>query len=155
MSDVQDPTVDEVPLASADYLTSKRETGTASGFPEDFVVIDTPKGPVKVHVRGLSRQEVIHVENTKGLAATEALTVSLGMIAPKLTVDQVKAWQRASVGAELDPVTRRIGELSGMLKGSRKEAIKEMLADPGVEFRVHAGDEARDNGHADASGDAA
>jgi hypothetical protein len=59
------------------------------------------------------------------------------------------------VGAEIDPVTARIGELSGMLKGSRKEAIKEMLADPGVEFRVPVGESAGDDGDPDAPGDAA
>lgn len=145
----------DVPLASVAFLTSKRETGTTSGFREDDVIVPTPAGPLRVRVRGLSRQEVIHVQNTKGVASVEALTLSLGLLEPKMTVDQVKAWQKVSEGGEMEPVTQRIGELSGMLKDSRKDAIKEMLADPGVEFRVHAGDEDRDDGGQDAPGDAA
>ena len=154
MTDVQDPAVDAVPIASPAFLTAKRETGTASGFREDFVVIDTDQGPMKVHVRGLSRQEVIHVQNTKGVAAVEALTLHLGLLDPKMTIDQVKAWQKVSEGGEMEPVTKRIGELSGMLQDSRKAAIKEMLDDPGVEFRVSPSDEARDDRSEDAPGDA-
>lgn len=134
-----------VPVASAEFLTAKRDTGTGSAFPEDWVTVETGQGPMRVHVRGLSRQEVIHVQNTKGVAAVEALTLSLGLLEPRLSVEQVKAWQRVSIGSEMEPVTRRIGELSGMIEGSRKAAIKEMLADPGVEFRVHVGDEALDD----------
>jgi len=147
--------VEDVPLASAEFLTAKRESGTPSGFPEDFVIIDGPEGPLKVHVRGLSRHEVLHVQNQKGAAAVEQMTVSLGLLAPRMTVEQVKAWQKSSVGAELDPVTERIGQLSGMLQGSRKEAMKEMLADPGTEFPVLPGDETRDDRGADEPRDAA
>lgn len=145
----------EVPLATADFLTSRRETGTGSGFPEDVVLIETPSGPVKLRVRGLSRHETLHVQAQKGVAAVEQMTISLGVLEPRLTTEQVKAWQKSSVGAEMDDVTRRIGELSGMLQGSRKAAIKEFLTDPGAEFRVHAGDEAGHDGDADATGDAA
>lgn len=145
MTDTQDLDVEAVPLATADFLTTKRNTGTASGFPEDDVIVETDEGPVKVHVRGLSRQEVIHVQNTKGVAAVEALTIHLGLLEPSMSIDQVKAWQKASVGGEMEPVTRRIGELSGMLKDSRKAAMKEMLTDTGVEFRNDAGVEAVDD----------
>jgi hypothetical protein len=145
--------IDDVPLAIADELTAKRDHGTASGFPEDFVVIGEADRLRKVHVRGLSRHEVIHVQAQKGVAAVEQMTVSLGMIAPKMTPEQVKAWQKSSTGDEIDPVTERIGQLSGMLKGSRKAAMKEMLADPGVEFRDDAGEGPVDDGGADAPGD--
>lgn len=145
--------VDAIPIASAEALTAKRSTGTASGFPEDFVVIEGDNGPVKVHVRGLSRHEVIHVQSQKGAAAVEQMTVSLGLIAPKMTVEQVKAWQKSSVGAELDPVTERIGKLSGMLKNSRKDAMKEMLTDPGVEFRNDAGEGPGNDGGPASPGD--
>lgn len=146
--------VDEaVPLATAEFLTAKRDTGTASAFPEDDVVIDTDQGPVKVRVRGLSRQEVIHVQNTKGVAAVEALTIHLGLLEPSMSIDQAKAWQKVSIGGEMEPVTKRIGELSGMLKDSRKAAMKEMLTDPGVEFRDDAGVETGDDRGAVAPGD--
>lgn len=144
----------DVPLASVASLTAKRNTGTASGFPEDDVIVDTEDGQVKVHVRGLSRQEVIHVQNTKGVAAVEALTLHLGLLDPPMSIDQVKAWQKVSIGGEMEPVTKRIGELSGMLKDSRKAAMKEMLADSGKEFPVHAGEGPGDDGGPDESGDA-
>lgn len=145
--------LDDIPLASAEALTARRDYGTASGFPEDFVVVELPTGLAKVHVRGLSRHEVLHVQAQKAVAVVEQMTVSLGMIAPKMTPEQVKAWQKSSVGAEVDRVTERIGQLSGMLKGARKEAIKEMLADPGVEFPVSAGEGPGDDGDQDATGD--
>lgn len=152
MTDIE---IQDVPLATADELTAKRDTGTASGFPEDFVVVNLENGPVKVHVRGLSRHEVLHVQAQKGVAAVECMTVSLGLIAPKMTIERVKAWQKSSVGAEMDPVTERIGELSGMLKGSRKAAMKEMLTDPGVEFRVPTSEGPGDDSDTPAAGDAA
>lgn len=143
----------DVPLATVAFLTAKRDTGTASAFPEDYVVLEDTG--LKVRVRGLSRQEVIHVQNTKGVAAVEALTIHLGMLEPTMSIDQVKAWQKVSVGGEMEPVTKRIGELSGMLKGARKEALKEMLDDPGAEFPVSPGEGLGDDRGADESGDAA
>ena len=103
--------------------------------------------------RVLSRHEVLHVQAQKGTAAVEQMTVSLGLIAPKMTAEQVKAWQKSSIGAELDAVTERIGQLSGMLKDSRKAAMKEMLADPGVEFRDDAREVPGYDGGPDAPGD--
>lgn len=143
----------DVPVATAEFLTARRDTGTASGFPEDDVIIEGPDGPLRLHVRGLSRHETLHVQSQKGVAAVEQMTVSLGVLEPRLTPEQVKAWQKSSVGAEMDQVTERIGQLSGMLKGSRKEAMKELLSDPGAEFRVLPGEGTTDDGGADAPGD--
>lgn len=151
MTELADET--PVPLATAEFLTARRDTGTESGFPEDDVILEG--AGKRVRVRGLSRHEVLHVQNQKGIAAVEALTVSLGLIAPRMTIEQVKAWQKSSVGEEMDPVTQRIGELSGMLTGSRKQAMKDLLNDPGAQFRAHAGDEAGDDDRAHAPGDVA
>lgn len=140
-----------VPVATADFLTAKRDTGTESGFPEDWVVLEGLDK--KVRVRGLSRHEVMHVQAQKGVLAVEQMTVSLGLLDPAMTTDQIKAWQKRSKGSEMEPVTRRIGELSGMIQGARKAAIKEMLDDSGIEFRVHAGDETSDDSEPDAPGD--
>lgn len=106
-------------------LLSKRGT-TESGFPEGEVEIP---GFGTVRVRGLSRHEVLHIQSahTKGgVAAVERLTVSLGMVDPVLTEDEVKQWQKVSPGGEIDPVTQKIGELSGMLEGADKEAYKSL-----------------------------
>jgi hypothetical protein len=151
MTDNTDVDPAGVPVATAEFLTAKRDTGTASAFPEDFVVLEDTG--VKVRVRGLSRHEVLHVQAQKSVAEVEQVTLSLGLIEPRLTVEQVKAWQKSSVGGEMEPVTKRIGELSGMAKGARKKAIKELLDDPGAEFRVHAGDEAIDDGESAPDGD--
>ena len=142
MTDIEAVELD-VSLASAEFLTSKRDTGTESSFPEDYVVLEDTG--VKVRVRGLSRHEVLHVQAQKSVAEVEQMTLALGLIEPRMTIPQVKAWQKASVGGEMEPVTARIGELSGMSNGARKQAIKELLDDPGAEFRVHARDETGDD----------
>lgn len=137
--------------ASKEALLSYREA-TDSGFPEDDVEIP---GLGTVRVRGLSRHEVIHVQaaNGKGVAAVERLTVSLGLIDPQMTEDEVRQWQKVSGAMELDPVTRAIARLSGLAPGADKQAYKDFEADPGSEFRLLPGEGASDDGGAAAPGD--
>lgn len=77
-----------------------------------------------VRVRALSRAEVLLIQGVEGTAAIERKTLSLGLVDPKLTEDEVGQWQEASLPNELDPVGERIAELSGMLEGSPKAAYK-------------------------------
>lgn len=119
-------TEDDTVPARADKaaLLAKREApGTVSGYPEDDVPVP---GFGTVRVRGLSRFEVLHIQSNhgKGVAAVEQLTVSLGLIDPPMTEAEVKVWQKVDVSGEIDPVTQRIGELSGMIRGADKEAYK-------------------------------
>lgn len=125
-------------------LLAKRSE-TSTGFPEALVPIP---GLGEVLVRGLSRFEVLHLQKVKGATDIERLTVSMGMVDPVMTEAEVGQWQKSSIGAELDRVTHKIGELSGMLAGSQKAAYKEFEEEPGSEFRVLPGSEAIEDGSA-------
>lgn len=130
-------------------LLGVRHTDTSSGYPEEDIPIP---GLGMVRVRGLSRHEVLHIQAVKTVAAVERMTVSLGMVDPPMTEDDVKRWQKVSVGGELDEVTRTIGRLSGMLSDSPKQAYRDFEADPGSEFRLSASEGPQDDGGATTTG---
>lgn len=89
---------------------------------EDEVLIE---GIGVVRVRELNRDESLLVGGMdEGWAAKERKLVSLGCVDPVLTEDEVGQWQKASGNGELDAVSGRIAELSGMTDGAAKEAYK-------------------------------
>lgn len=98
-------------------------------LPEDDV--DVP-GIGKLRVRGLNRIEAMQVQNAGGTEATERKILALAMVDPKLTEDEVRQWQKAAPAGELEPVTTRVAELSGMAQGSDKEAYKSFPGEPGA-----------------------
>lgn len=105
-----------------------------SRLPEAEVEVE---GVGTVKVRGLSRAEALEIQKvTGGVAAIERKLLSLAMVDPALTEDEVAQWQRASVAGELDPVTNKVAELSGMNEGADKKAWKEFESDPDSEFRL-------------------
>jgi hypothetical protein len=114
--------------------------------------VDVP-GVGTVRVRGLNRGEAMMVAEVKGTAAKERKILSLGLVDPPLTDAEVGMWQKASPAGELEPVSNRIAELSGMLDGSAKEAVKQFEADSAAEFRVLPGAEAVDDGGSTPGGD--
>lgn len=84
-----------------------------------------------VRVRGLSRAEGLMVQNLKGLAL-ERKVLSLGLVDPELTEAEVGKWQEASTAGELEPVSQRIAELSGMVEAADKEAYKSLRGESGA-----------------------
>jgi hypothetical protein len=136
-------------IADKNALLAKR-ADTATGFPEDTVTIP---GIGDVLVRALSRFEVMAVQKAKGPLMVERATVAFGMVDPVMTEADVAEWQKVSVGGELDKVSQRIGQLSGMLADAPKQAYKEFEEEPGSEFRVLPGAEAGDDGVAASGGD--
>lgn len=137
-------------IASKEALLARRAQ-TESGFPEDDVEIP---GLGVVRVRGLSRLEVIYLQSAKGPAAVEQRTVALGLVDPAMTEDDVKQWQRVSAGGELNPVTERIGQLSGMMPGADKDAYKSVRDESDAGVRALPGAEAVDDGEPSPGGDA-
>lgn len=119
-------------------------------LPEDDVEVP---GIGTVRVRGLSRAEAMAVNGAKGTEATERRMLHFGLVDPQLSEAEAGRWMDAATAGELEPVSRRIAELSGMLAGSAKEAVKEFEANPDVEFRVLPGAEAGDDGGSAAGGD--
>lgn len=99
-----------------------------------------------VRVRALSRLEAMHVQDANSPEASERRILAAGMVDPPLTEAEARRWQEAAPAGELEPVTDRIAELSGMKPGADKDAYKTFEADPGSEFRVLPGSEAGDDG---------
>ena len=134
--------------ASLDQLFEP-SAATLSGMPEDDVKVE---GLGLVRVRGLSRDEAIRTQTDAGTLATEQLMLSYGMVRPTMTVAQAARWQKSSLANVIEPVSRRIGELSGMLDSSAKEIVKEFISSPELEFRDVPSPETGDDGSAPANG---
>lgn len=77
-----------------------------------------------VSVRGLSRAEVLELQDVDGRLEFERKLVSLGMVRPAMTPEDVAAWQAASLSDEIETITKKISELSGLEAGARKRAYK-------------------------------
>lgn len=92
---------------------------TATGLPEDDVPIP---GKGTVRVRGLSRTEVMQAQTIADALARERRMVALGMVDPPMTEEQAGQWQQAPAG-EMEPVTDRIAELSGMRPDASKSGV--------------------------------
>lgn len=90
-----------------------------------------------VRVRGLSRGEVFAMQKAKadgGIkdeAAWERRLVSLALVDPVMTEDEVGEWQRISPAGELEPVGNKIRELSGLAEGADKSRVPDVRDEPG------------------------
>lgn len=122
--------------------------GTPSGLPEDTV--DVP-GMGTVRVRGLNRVEILLVQKIEDLSTRERKMLAIAMVDPVLAEHEAGQWMKVSPAGEIEPVTTRIAQLSGMLPESAKEVYREFEADPEAEFRDVPGAEAVDDG-GDAAG---
>lgn len=98
-----------------------------------------------VRVRALNRDEAFKMKGSDDPLVVERRMIAAGMVSPEMTVDEVKAWQIAAPAGELEPVSDKIAELSGMTSGAAKEAYLEMEQDPDAEFRDVPGPEAGDD----------
>jgi len=92
-----------------------------------------------VRVRALSRDEAMKVQKVDGVAAIERKMLALALLDPVLTEAEVGRWQKASTAGELEPVTVKVSELSGMTEGAEKAAYKEFESDQDGEFRLPPG----------------
>lgn len=124
-------------------MTIDKELLFKSRLPEADVVLP---GIGTVRVRGLSRTEALHCRETTDLVTVERRMLALGLVDPVLTENEVKRWQESSPAGELEELTLRISELSGMTPGAAKEAYREFEEDSDAEFRVLPGAEAGDDG---------
>lgn len=114
-----------------------------------------PEGEVEIEglgpvlVRGLSRAEVL--ENLQDVdrevpGALERRMVSLALVEPRLSEDDVAAWQQGSLPFEVERVVEKINELSALTRQAAKDAYKEFEADPASGFRLPPGPDAGDDG---------
>lgn len=123
---------------------------TPSGMPEDDVEVP---GMGTVRVRGLSRFEAMWMQQAKDIQAQERRQLAAAMVDPPMTESEAGQWQKVSVAGELEPVTKKIAELSAMLRDSAKEVVREFMADPEAEFRDVPSGEAVDDAGAAPGGD--
>lgn len=114
--------------------------------------VDIP-GLGTIRVRGLSRGEVFMTQQAKGAEAMERKVLALGMLDPVMTEDEVRQWQRSSPAGEMEPVTDKIRELSGLADTSEKQAMATFRDEPGPGVRVLPSDEAGDDGGPTAGAD--
>lgn len=115
-----------------------------------------------VRVRGLTRGEVIsmhkatdneHTMDGPRVLVIERKMIAAGMVDPQLTEDEVKQWQQNSPAGELDPIAKKITELSGMEQGAGKAAMRSFRGQPGPGVRDVPSPEAGHDGGAPAPGD--
>lgn len=76
-------------------------------------------------VRGLNRAEALELQSVNiSMAQMEQRLLSLALLEPKLTEEQVRKWQENATAGALEPLSDAILELSGMKKAAAKEAMK-------------------------------
>jgi hypothetical protein len=93
------------------------------GLPEGDAEIP---GIGTVRVRGMNRGEVLHgnkLNESGGQLALERYVLSSCMLDPRMTEDDVAAWQESGAAMECQPVLHRINELSGIGKGAEKSGV--------------------------------
>lgn len=80
----------------------------------------------EVIVRPLTRKESIMVRGVEGedLEERDNLIISLGMVKPQLTPEDVAQWAANDTAGELASVSMAIARISGMLPGAGKESYK-------------------------------
>lgn len=86
-------------------------------------VLDLPDGTGSITVRGLHRNEAMTVAALDDHYERDAYLIASGIVDPVMTVDDVKAWGEADGTDVLEFVSRRIGELSGMVEGAGKSRV--------------------------------
>ncbi len=129
-----------------------------SRLPEDDVDVS---GVGTVRVRGLNRIEAMHIQAATDPAEADRRIIAQGLVDPVLVISgllhqldgkpckacaEAGQWQKASIAAELEPVTTRIAELAGIAPDAAKQAVKGFEADPDLEFQLLPGAEAVDDG---------
>lgn len=92
----------------------------ARRLPEDDVEVP---GVCTFRVRGLSRAEAL-AANELDAEAREVFWLSRGIVDPAMTDDEIRQWRDATTFAEVELVSNRIVELSGMGENSVKDATK-------------------------------
>lgn len=97
-------------------------------LPETEVDID---GVGTIRVRALTREEAIQVGDLKSTLDRERRMLTMAMVQPAMTIQDVQQWQRISPAAELEKVTTVIARISGMLPEEAKEATERFPEEPG------------------------
>lgn len=133
----------------AEMLTVAQLTA-ATAMPERVVEIP---GKGSVRVRALTRGEVLRFEQaTNNNAYAERKAIAAALVEPRMTEDEVKAWQNRSVAGDIKVVANAIAELSGLSGRPDKEAYKSFRDEPDAGVRLLPGAEVGDERGPDEGG---
>jgi len=115
-----------------------------------------------VRVRALNRKEAVHVQEAGGPEERDRRMLAMGLVDPLFMLPYptlhslgatacakcapIGEWQESSPAGELEPVSDKILELSGLADTAPKEAYKKFEADSDAEFRVLPSEQATDDG---------
>jgi hypothetical protein len=86
-------------------------------------VVELPDGSGTVTVRALNRREALTVSEINDVYERDAYMLSVGIVDPVMTIDDVKTWGEADGTGPIEFVSRAIGELSGMVEGAGKSSV--------------------------------
>lgn len=90
-------------------------------WPEAMVELD---GIGQLKIKALSRAEVMGLGELS-IEEREIKMISLCLVEPTLTEDEVRAWREAALASDIEPLTDAIAELSGLTaKKAKNEAYK-------------------------------
>jgi len=82
-----------------------------------------------ITVRGLSLAEMLLLRGEERLVM-DRKTLAWAMVDPALTEDEAAQWQQSATAYEIEAVTAKISELSGITKTDAKEAYKSVRDQP-------------------------
>lgn len=104
-------------------------------------------------VRGLNRLEVMATQKMDDPIERDLHIIAIGLVEPRLSVSEVRRWAEASPAGEMEPVSTKIADLSGILPDAAKRAVMQFEANPDEEFRALPSPEVVNDGGAPARGD--
>lgn len=129
-----------------DYLSAESLTALPPLLEDDVILA---RG--KVRVRGMSRLEVMAMDDLKAkgiladAAAGERFMLARVMVAPKMTEAQIEQWQGEPAGGDMEAVTAKVAELSGLGKGAEKSGVPEPARESDIGVRVLPSNQAGDD----------
>jgi hypothetical protein len=85
--------------------------------------VELPDGSGTVTVRGLNRREALVVSEMEDLYERDAYMLSVGLVDPVMSIDDVKAWGEDDDSGTIEAVSRAIGEQSRMVEGAGKSGV--------------------------------
>jgi hypothetical protein len=89
-----------------------------AGHTESFKI-----GDGEVIIRGLTRNEALLVRAGDNAGEMDNLMISLGMVDPVMTPEDVDAWGEVGDAGTMIRLSNRISELSGMVEGAGKSGV--------------------------------
>jgi hypothetical protein len=82
------------------------------------------EGVGRLYLRPLTRREALALNDVATLEEKDNLLLHYGIAEPKMTVEEIAAWAEVATAGEISAVSEAIATISGMTKGSAKQATK-------------------------------